>query len=102
MSALTSTDPRTDVAVGEVTPFNTIQAEWDSFSSQVIPNEAPETQKEEMKLAFYAGVHAILSIMANMEQANFSEEAGGAVLNSLFEETDAFIRSTINMPEAQG
>lgn len=39
---------------------------WSSFSAKVIPAEASELQRREMRRAFYAGASAALGAMVNI------------------------------------
>lgn len=39
---------------------------WSSFSAKVIPADAPDLQRREMRRAFYAGASAALSAMVNI------------------------------------
>ena len=40
----------------------TIASQWSDFERAVIPQEAPDVQRKEMRKAFYAGVSTILSL----------------------------------------
>lgn len=42
--------------------MNTIQEQWDSFLADVIPSNAPMTQRVEMRKAFYCGAIAMIDI----------------------------------------
>jgi hypothetical protein len=41
-------------------PQNLMAVEWAQFANRVLPKNAPEVQRREMKRAFYAGAHAIV------------------------------------------
>ena len=44
---------------------NYIQQAWDQFAGAVIPDEAPETQRKEMRGAFFAGVCCLMTLLLN-------------------------------------
>lgn len=50
-------------------PRRMLMAEqWDSFAREVLPKDAPPTQRQEMRRAFYAGaqgiLHGIMAVLA--------------------------------------
>lgn len=70
--------------------MNTIQEQWELFSTMVIPKDAPDIQKQEMRRAFYAGVEALLRIEAIIISSAVSKEAGMAMLKGVHEECKLF------------
>ena len=46
--------------------MSTIQQEWEDFEAAVIPKDALPIQRQEMRRAFYSGVHATLSQHAGL------------------------------------
>jgi hypothetical protein len=51
-----------------------IEQSWLKFSRKVLPKNAPEVQRQEMRRAFYAGVH--LALMSLADLAAQDEERG--------------------------
>ena len=74
----------------------TINQAWASFSTQVIPPDASDVQRREMKLAFYAGVAALAHLELHVADDSVSEAEGEAVLQAahkeLHEYKDAVLR----------
>jgi hypothetical protein len=70
--------------------LNTIQEQWEQFSTLVIPKNAPDIQKQEMRRAFYAGVQATLRIQFEIGNSSITEVAGVAMLEGLHEECQLF------------
>ena len=62
--------------------MNTIQVQWNSFEKMVVPQDAPPIQRQEMKLAFYAGAEAMMRINFAVVHDSISVEAGFHILNS--------------------
>ena len=75
--------------------MNTIQSEWEGFSSKVMHTDAPKRQRIEMRRSFYAGARSMLVILKEMADAGFSEEAAEAVLCGLDEESAAFFEGVV-------
>ncbi len=69
---------------------NTIAGAWDAFSAIAIHRDAPDIQRREMQMAFYAGAAAVLGIPLDIASARTSEEAGMHMLQGLHEEANAF------------
>lgn len=44
----------------------TVLARWEQFSRKVINPESSATQREEMRLAFYAGCHMMMGLLGTM------------------------------------
>ena len=60
--------------------------------AQGIPKDAPEVQRRETKLAFYAGVVSVLTLqLAMAEDDNISEDAVVAILDKWYADSKAFI-----------
>jgi hypothetical protein len=72
---------------------------WESFVAAVIPAEAPEIQRREMKMAFYGGAHGLLSLISMiMDAGDDVTDADMARMESINGELEAFclgIASTI-------
>lgn len=73
--------------------MNSVQSEWDSFVSCVLPKDAPAIQKSEMEKAFYAGAHAAFNLFIQVaNDDSTSEEAKEAIMNGLLHETAQYGR----------
>lgn len=72
--------------------MNTIQSKWEDLSKKIFHPDIPEIQVKEMRKAFYLGAFASLSIMLNISDENFSEEAGAKVIENLRQECINFFR----------
>lgn len=69
--------------------MNTIQCEWEDFERKILdPINAGETQRREMKRAFYAGVYTQMHLSLSLSEHN--EEAALAILQGLMGEVIAF------------
>jgi hypothetical protein len=72
-----------------VSDLNTVAAEWALFERTVVPSAAGDTQRSEMRLAFYAGASAILALYYRVGGTE-SDEAAVAILEGLHQEVKAF------------
>lgn len=70
--------------------MNSIGESWRLFERFIIPKDAGEVQREEMRRAFYCGAESVLRINWNIGDKNMSEDAGIAILNGLRDECEAF------------
>ena len=61
---------------------------WCDFDRGVIPEEAPEVYRKEMRRAFYAGFQGLLCMLVEVADAN--EDAGCELLNSVRDELEEF------------
>lgn len=73
--------------------MNTIADEWDEFAKHVVPPDAPDVQRVEMRVAFYAGATALLWLGARI--AGFSDDAAQSVWQSLHDESAAFVHERL-------
>jgi len=69
--------------------MNTIQSQWEKFASMTLPKEASETQRTEMRRAFYAGAYAMLAMMS-FEVTEVSDDAGVEIIEGLHQEARLF------------
>lgn len=67
-----------------------INAEWADFEAKVIPVDAAEYQRQEMRRAFYAGAASSFGICAGAEHN--TEEQAMANLQELQDDLNAFKR----------
>jgi hypothetical protein len=73
---------------------NMIADGWGRFEKLVLDSNAPPIQRQEMRRAFYAGVHLALMIARDLiGDPEVSEEVGIAALNSMHDEIQAFNRA---------
>ena len=68
--------------------MNTIQQQWEGFKKNVVPNDAPEIQVSEMRIAFFGGASALLALTT--EISYHSEDAGVEMLEGLHDECRRF------------
>ncbi len=47
--------------------MNELYERWRTYTTQVIPNDAPEVQRIECRRAYYAGAQAIADMMERLE-----------------------------------
>ncbi|WP_228937480.1 hypothetical protein [Paraburkholderia saeva] len=76
----------------------TIAENWDLFDKRVIDPSAPQIQRNEMRMAFYAGIHTMLCLQ--FELAALDNLQALAVLNSLHREGERFM-ALFTVPTAQ-
>lgn len=70
--------------------MNTLQAEWERLEREVMPVNAPEVQRKEMKRAFYMGAFSVLKLMDRMAEQDISEEAGSLMISGWHDEVQLF------------
>ena len=70
--------------------MNTVQEQWESFASLVIPKNAPPVQRQEMRRAFYAGAEAMMRIQWAIGGEGISEQAGIQILEGCSDELKRF------------
>lgn len=67
---------------------------WDIFSSEVIPADASEAQRRDMRRAFYGGVAATLALCQFViGSPGVSEDEGVEILEAVNQECYAFARA---------
>ena len=70
--------------------MNTVQEQWEIFSKQVVPKDAPAIQVTEMRRSFYAGAESMLRIQWAIGDSAISEDAGVAILEGVHDECRRF------------
>ena len=70
--------------------MNTIKEQWERFSDLIIPQNAPEIQKEEMRRAFYCGVEAMSRIQFNIGDSSVTEDEAIKILEGIHQECELF------------
>jgi len=68
--------------------MNTIQQQWCMFEKTVIPVDAPQMQRQEMRRAFYAGAESMLRLQYGM--GDVSDDAGVAMIEGWHDECRRF------------
>ena len=74
-----------------------LQRNWQSFEAVIIPPDAPQVQRDEMKKAFFAGCTIALGVTFALGNSDLSEEAASLLLEGMREEIEAFAAS---LPQA--
>lgn len=70
-----------------------IEAGWVGFRMMVIPNDAPPSQRREMKLAFFAGAnHLFQSMMAILDPDAEPTDADMARMSLIHDELEQFTK----------
>ena len=75
------------------TPHNTVQDQWESFAATVIHPDAGPNQRDQMRLAFFAGAWAMFSMLTDVGETDVTEDQGLAVIEALRLECIAFAKS---------
>ncbi len=70
--------------------MNTVQLEWETYFSLVMPDGASEQQEADMKQCFYAGSIVMLDLMLTLSDGTKSQQAEEAILQGLIDELDYF------------
>lgn len=71
--------------------LNSIQVEWERFAEMVFRGMTPsETQREEMRKAFFAGAWLLLAALEEIGSDHVSEEEGERYLLSRKAECEEF------------
>jgi hypothetical protein len=78
--------------------MKTVQQEWESFAKAVFRGlDVSETQRHEMKKAFFAGATAMFALVQATGDPEVSEDKAVAHLDALQDEAVAFMRSLIEV-----
>lgn len=72
--------------------MNTINDQWRMFDGIMMPKDATTVQRNEARLAFYAGAEGVLRILFIAGGKDTSEAAGVAILDGLHQECKMFSR----------
>lgn len=77
--------------------MKTIQQEWELFAKSIFRRQKiSETQRTEMRKAFFAGATAMLAMVQETGEPEVSEDEGVAHLDALHDELLAFMQSTFD------
>ena len=72
--------------------LKTIEEEWAGFSAMILPKGCSETQRVEMRKAFYAGAMSILWGCREVGEPHIPEATGEAWFAARQQECDEFYR----------
>lgn len=70
--------------------MNTLQSQYESYSTFVMPKTASETQRIETKRAFYAGAMACFQLQQGIAAGNISDDAAVQMLEGMHDELRRF------------
>jgi hypothetical protein len=71
-------------------PGATFKDSWVSFDAAVVPEDAPQMQRQEMRRAFYGGGWAMVNLMLGATEGNVPDEVGAELLAGWMAEFEAF------------
>ena len=74
---------------------NRIAAQFETFKADVIPAAAPPVQVQEMRRAFYAGAHAMMTVLNVVTTDGVSDEEGEAILEDADQELRRFAKDVL-------
>jgi hypothetical protein len=77
-------------AQGKEPRMRTIAGEWDKFVMLVLPPDAPQIQRTEMRRAFYAGVESALRMQWDAGEEKVSEDQAMALFTAWHDECQRF------------
>ena len=76
--------------------MNTIEAEWEKFSSDALHPCTTIEDRAAIKMAFFAGAWAILGLQHSMAREGYSEAAGVAIMGGIYEEMLSYFQRLQN------
>lgn len=76
----------------------TVTEYWKTFALAAIPKDAPLTQLQQMKMAFYVGAWSMACKSTRITESDESEEIKQVELQTFIQECAQFIRSNANHP----
>lgn len=72
--------------------MKTVQDQWESFESGVINPDAGPGQRDQMRLAFYAGAWAMFNLVARVGEHEVTEDEGVEFVEKLRLECEDFAK----------
>ncbi len=72
--------------------------EWEGFSNVVIPEDAGEVQRREMKRSFFAGAQCLLLLSANLANEIDDPKIYNKVLQNIHEEIFMILLEFVETP----
>jgi hypothetical protein len=63
---------------------------WEGFDYCVVPADVSNTQRSEMRKAFYAGAEALMTVLRHIQDGSVSEEIGVRILEAVNQELFEF------------
>lgn len=82
----------------DVTPA-TLAEYFAQFAAVAIPENASKNQRNDMRMAFYVGAHAGMSIQSAMVDSDIGEEEGSARMQQMYENVGAVVREHLGLVE---
>jgi len=73
----------------------TIEEYWVEYAKNLLPKDAGPTQCRETERAFYGGVKAMMTIMAELGEKEVSEDEVIEILQTLQKEMNVWIKNKI-------
>jgi hypothetical protein len=84
------------------TTGKSISAAWASFEKVVVPPLASEDQRQDMRVAFYAGATTVLGTLGEIASDRVSEEDGMNQLGAMTREAHDFAHALSNAAQQRG
>ena len=75
--------------------MNSIQSKWDIFRTRVIHHGAPQIQKDEMKMAYYAGASSFFELEMEITRMDLDDDESAALIEKLHIELQEFAKQKI-------
>lgn len=75
--------------------MRTIQAVWDKYQKDVLPQGCSQIQLQETRRAFYAGAAAVLGITLELAVIDIDDDAGAAIIEGLHVESANFVNDVM-------
>lgn len=69
------------------------------FAEVSIPEQASNHQRNDMRMAFYVGAHAVMSIQAAMVDSDIGEEEGAARMQQMYENVGVVLLEHLGIVE---
>lgn len=72
-----------------------IEDSWKGFASKVVPKDASETQRSEMRKAYYCGFYSNFDLMG-LISVNYTEDKACHIMDEIKEQCEKEIRKFAN------
>lgn len=70
--------------------LKSINEEWQGFAASVLPKDAPQIQRDEMRMAFMAGAWLMVAAVERIGEPDITEAEGMQFLTATKEECQHF------------
>ena len=77
----------------------TLDKYFAQFAAVAIPENASDNQRSDMRMAFYVGAHAVMSIQSAMVDSDIGEEEGSARMQQMYENVGVVLREHLGIVE---